>query len=386
MMLGSVIAPTLAAPHQARRARLHFKSTMLCLKRSLHTSARRERYRILMFGADDFSCTTLKALYDNRTDLVDELVVIVPPDQRTGRGLRKVHRPPLRILAEELQLETMSLPTTLLQGWQPPERFRKSSPDSVLLTASFGHLIPSRILSMFEPLHTLNVHPSLLPKYRGAAPIQWTIANGDRETGVTVQELSRGKFDHGRILGQSRVAVPDGSTFTLLEPVLAQEGGRLLVDVLRNFDKAKANARLQDSSLARLAPKIGKDDARVKWSCVSSEQLIRLQNGIGHQIPLWSTLRLDERSDPVIVQLKFRSNFTEKPVALARDLEPGSLVVDLKTRSLFATCRLSHDSEAPNGIVVDQLKMPNGKWNNGWDWYNGVGRSCSNDKGVIRLE
>lgn len=73
---------------------------------------------------------------------------------------------------------------------------------ALFLTASFGCMIPSRILELYEAGHTLNVHPSLLPQYRGAAPIQWAIANGETESGVTVQELSMGKFDRGRILAQ----------------------------------------------------------------------------------------------------------------------------------------------------------------------------------------
>jgi len=86
-------------------------------------------------------------------------------------------------------------------------------PSSLLLTASFGHLVPNPLLSLFQPLNTLNLHPSLLPKYRGAAPIQWGIINGDADEnwnsnngmGITVQELSRGKFDRGRILGQEKI-------------------------------------------------------------------------------------------------------------------------------------------------------------------------------------
>lgn len=88
---------------------------------------------------------------------------------------------------------------------QPPAQFLKRSPENLLLTASFGHLIPSTVLDLFDPLNSLNVHPSLLPRYRGAAPIQWTIINGDEETGVSVQELSRGAFDKGRLLGQRRI-------------------------------------------------------------------------------------------------------------------------------------------------------------------------------------
>jgi len=89
------------------------------------------------------------------------------------------------------------------------------SPSNLLITASFGHLLPTPLLSHFLPLNALNLHPSMLPQYRGAAPIQWSVINGEadenwrdgeRGCGVTVQELSRGRFDRGRILGSERIA------------------------------------------------------------------------------------------------------------------------------------------------------------------------------------
>lgn len=140
------------------------------------------------------------------------------------------------------------------------------SPNNVLVTASFGHLIPDSLLSRFEPLNTLNVHPSLLPQYRGAAPIQWTIINGDSLTGVTVQELSRGRFDRGRILAQDEyVSAYSGSsrksakvrnsqrippeslesvTFRSLEVTLGERGANLLLSVLRDFRTAQASCEL----------------------------------------------------------------------------------------------------------------------------------------------
>ncbi len=195
------------------------------------------------------------------------------------------------------------------------------SPSSILLTASFGYMIPSSLLDRFLPLNTLNVHPSLLPRYRGASPIQYTVINGDREMGVSVQELSKGKFDRGRLLGQksfvssaSMVITSDGSllywrscsreacvliapppacspqptppdpTFASLEPVLAAEGGNLLVDILRNFSEAQANATEQDPALATLAPKLHKDIARIEWNAKAGPELLRLQAGVAHQV------------------------------------------------------------------------------------------------------
>lgn len=113
------------------------------------------------------------------------------------------------------------------------------NPHNLLVTASFGHLIPNAILDHFAPLNTLNVHPSLLPKYRGAAPIQWCIANGDKETGVSIQTLSRDKFDYGRILAQTKMQVEEEITYSDLEERLASKGAALLLSTLKNLAAAQ---------------------------------------------------------------------------------------------------------------------------------------------------
>lgn len=124
---------------------------------------------------------------------------------------------PLRILAENLGLQVYEIPPTGLGDFSLPPAFTTSTPEAqhdtsqaahnLLITASFGYLVPQSILARFPPLNTLNVHPSLLPKYRGAAPIQWTIMRGEKETGVTVQSLGK-RFDEGRILAQQNVVSP----------------------------------------------------------------------------------------------------------------------------------------------------------------------------------
>lgn len=111
----------------------------------------------------------------------------------------------------------------------------------MFVAASFGYLIPARLLAQFNSLCALNVHPSLLPKYRGAAPIQWAIINGDKSTGVSVQELSVGKFDRGGILGSATVDIPPHSTFTTLEPILANKGASLLLSLLSDMPIKEAS-------------------------------------------------------------------------------------------------------------------------------------------------
>jgi methionyl-tRNA formyltransferase len=111
--------------------------------------------------------------------------------------------------AKARRLPTSQVPKEGVASYTLPNPFDLSNPDNILVTASFGHIIPNSFLSHFEPDKRLNVHPSLLPRYRGAAPIQWTIANGDSTTGVSVQRLvEKGKgIDGGDIVGVARDVV-----------------------------------------------------------------------------------------------------------------------------------------------------------------------------------
>lgn len=127
---------------------------------------------------------------------------------------------------------------TLRSRVQPPKPFDELSDSHLLLTASFGHIIPNPFLDLFPASNRLNVHPSLLPRYRGAAPIQWTIANGEEQTGVSVQRLVRRDqgIDAGHLLGTvDGIEVPKDATYWSLLPVLADAGAKLLVQVLREM-------------------------------------------------------------------------------------------------------------------------------------------------------
>ncbi|GAA6015408.1 hypothetical protein JCM10207_008976 [Rhodosporidiobolus poonsookiae] len=334
-------------------------------------------YNILFFGADSFSCDVFKRVHEARTDLVDQITVVTPPDQRTGRKLREVHRPPLRLLAEELNVPSIALPKTLLKGWQPPDLFLPSpstplstppSARNLLLTASFGHLIPSALLSLFRPLNALNVHPSLLPKWRGAAPIQHGIMSGEADEaggmGVTVQELSRGRFDQGRILGQQVVDVPPDADFLTLEPILARAGGNLLASLLLDLSSAQASATLQDASQATLAPKLHKHSAHVDWATMTGDQVLRLQRGVGHQYPLWTSLPTASTT----LQLLLSPLLTPLPTPLV-SRPSGSVTFDAHRKELVVRC-----ADAHVGVVVERVKKEGGRWVEAREWWNGVGR------------
>jgi methionyl-tRNA formyltransferase len=118
------------------------------------------------------------------------------------------------------------------------------------VVSSLGRYIPWKILKPFPPSRRLNVHPSLIPKYRGAAPIQWTIADGLKETGVSIIEVEKVGlgYDVGDIWAQKKISVPEGSTYTFLMPLLANEGSDLLVQVLRNMINETVSSRSLSST------------------------------------------------------------------------------------------------------------------------------------------
>ncbi|GAA5907844.1 methionyl-tRNA formyltransferase [Sporobolomyces salmoneus] len=396
------LLPTVAqcGARPAKRRCLSSSSTTRTTKNSVEPP-----YKILFFGADKFSCVTLETLYEARQDLIEHLVVVTPPDQRTGRRLKEVHRPPLRILAESLSIPSIALPPSLLKDWSPPPEFFPSSssssssplPNSLLLTASFGHLLPTSLLSLFLPLNALNLHPSMLPKYRGAAPIQWGVINGDSDRnwrgsregeleggmGVTVQELSRGKFDRGRILGQERVHVPEGADFLTLEPILARNGGQLLVKILRDLSSYQTNAKPQDPSLATSAPKLTKQTARIDWEKMTAMQITRLQRGVGHQYPLWTTIpsttdaptQLQLLLSPTPATLSL-SDFSSPP-------PPGSLFFNPRDKAIYIATLSSTTKDGPvenegkvEAVKVEKVKKEGGKWIDSKEWWNGIKRSA----------
>ncbi|WVR07483.1 hypothetical protein IAU60_004525 [Kwoniella sp. DSM 27419] len=255
------------------------------------------RFKILFCGSDEFSVASLRAVHAAE-DLWESIHVVVPPEREVGRGGKHHHKaeiytPALRAFAEEHDLPTSSVPPTGIRTWDPPHPFGQPADSHLLLTASFGHIIPLRLLKLFPNDHRLNVHPSLLPRWRGAAPVQWTIALGDREAGVSVQRLVKYSLgvDAGDLVGvTSGIPVPPDATYDTLLPHLAEIGGNLLVDVLRQLKQGSATFIPQSDDGIIAAPKITHETAQIRWAEQTADQLDRLHRGIHHQYPLWTTI------------------------------------------------------------------------------------------------
>lgn len=162
-------------------------------------------FKVLFCGTDDFALECLKKLHAN-PNICDHIQVLTPADapNRWKRSKKVVTVPPVKSFALENDIVQHTIPQNGLNDFMIPKEFVEESESSILLTVSFGHLIPSRMLNHFLWSRRLNVHPSLLPALKGAAPIQWAIARGLQSTGVSIQTLGT-SFDSGEVLSRKEL-------------------------------------------------------------------------------------------------------------------------------------------------------------------------------------
>lgn len=197
--------------------------------------------KFVFFGASEFSVKVLDILYQN--SFVPELI-ITTSDKPKGRGL-KLRPNPVKIWAQKNNI----IYTT--------DYSRLTTDYSFFIIAAYGKIIPKEILDI-PKYGTLNVHPSLLPKYRGPSPIQSFILNGEKETGVTIM-LTDEQMDHGPILAQQELEISN-LTYKKLEEKLAELGGKLLIETIPKWLKAEIKPQEQDHSKATFTKKITKED------------------------------------------------------------------------------------------------------------------------------
>ncbi|KAJ3556029.1 hypothetical protein NM688_g2251 [Phlebia brevispora] len=220
-----------------------------------------------------------------------------------------------------------------------PEHFATVPPPSnrLLVSASFGRILPNTLLNLFAPGRRLNVHPSLLPAYRGAAPIQHTIMDGRTETGVCVIEMMERKkgIDAGEIWGVQTTTIPGDIEFCELRDQLAALGGILLVSALRDMLSGKANSVPQalDPSAPR-APLITSDDALVDFSTMTATEIVRRYRAISHQKMLFTKLKTEKT-----VQLHEMTVYPVGDGAMYKGIPaPGMATYNPPTRSLIIRC------------------------------------------------
>ncbi len=224
--------------------------------------------RLVFMGTPEFAVPALQALLESEDTVVG---VVCQPDKPAGRRL-DLHAPPVKDCARAhavpvFQPQKIRTPEALehLHGWRP----------DLIVVAAYGKIIPKTMLDL-PPCGCINIHASLLPKYRGAAPMQWAIARGETHSGITIMQVSE-ELDAGDILLQKSVALRPDETGGSLHDTLAALGAQALVEALTLFKQGKLVATPQDQAAVTYAPLLKKEDGEIDWtrSAVSLERRIR---------------------------------------------------------------------------------------------------------------
>ncbi len=301
--------------------------------------------KVLFFGTAEFTIPILAKIKEN----FNLIGVVCQPDKRKGRKYQ-LQPPPAKIWAEKNNISVYQ-PITL-KDEKVIEQIKNFYPD-IIVTAAYGKILPKSILDI-PPYGCLNIHASLLPKYRGAAPINWAIFNGEKKTGITIILMDEG-MDTGPIIIQQKLDILDEDNAITLSKKLSKLGAELLVKILPLWIKKEITPMPQDDTKATYAPLLKKENGLIKWEW-DSEKII---NHIRAFVP-WPGSFTFFRNKKII--LEEVENFNKYIVETS--LEPGKIIKILKKEGpIVAT--------GNGGVLVKKLKIENKKTILGKDFLNG---------------
>lgn len=270
--------------------------------------------RIVFLGTPEFAVPSLQFLERSGHQIP---AVFTQPDRPKGRG-NQLAASPLKLAALDLGL-AVHQPERIRRS-ESVEWLRSQSPE-MMVVVGYGQIIPQSIIDI-PPRGILNVHGSLLPKYRGAAPIQWAIANGERETGVTIMQIDAG-LDTGDMLSKRTLVIGADETAPELSARMAVDGAALLVETIAAIENGAAKREKQNNGESTLAPILKKEDGAVNWQRNAAEIYNRFRG-----FNPWPGAYTLFRGQPVTL--------TSMRLASSLNLPPATLQVD--KRRLFIGC------------------------------------------------
>ena len=292
--------------------------------------------RIVFMGTPEFAVPSLRALVAGGYHVVG---VVTTPDKPAGRG-QKVHQSDVKVAALELGLPVLQ--PEKLRAPEFVEAMRALQPDLGIVIAF--RMLPEVIWSM-PRLGTFNLHASLLPQYRGAAPINWAIINGERETGVTTFLLNH-EIDKGAILAQARMPIlPEDNVGTMYDKLM-HRGTELVLDTVERLAAGDVTPVAQpeyDDGQLKPAPKLFKEDCRIDWS-LPGRRIVDFVRGLSPYPAAWSGVVRDGESEPATSVKIFTARFE----AARHGEQPGPLFSD--GRTLRVAC-------VDGWIWLDELQM-----------------------------
>ncbi|NMA87440.1 MAG: methionyl-tRNA formyltransferase [Tissierellia bacterium] len=284
---------------------------------------------IVFAGTPEFALPTLEKLYESGYNIP---LVISQKDRPRGRG-KKMQFTPVKKRALEIGLEVYQPDS--INSKEAIEKLRNIKPDCIVVIA-YGQILKSEILNL-PKYNCINVHASLLPKYRGAAPINWAIINGESETGITIMKMEKG-LDTGPILNRRSIPIEITDDSISIHDRLSILGGEVLIETLEALEKNEVEEIAQEDSLSSYASILTKDMGKINWN-YSGEKIVNLIRGLKP----WPSAYTIYNGDNIKIH-------SAKRIAKFKEGDNG-IVVEVSDKGIFVNC-------SDECIVIEELQFP----------------------------
>lgn len=290
--------------------------------------------KILFMGTPDFAMESLKALYEAKYNIVG---VVTNPDRPKGRGMKMIASP-VKEYALEKHLEVYQ-PEKVRNNEEFLNTVKKINPDLICVVA-YGKILPKELLEI-PKMGCINVHGSLLPKYRGAAPIQWAVLNGDKKTGITTMYMNEG-MDTGDMILKEEVQIGKNETTGELWERLSKIGAKLLVKTVEKIEDGTAPREKQPEDFT-MAPMLHKEMANIDWDKKDATQIKNLVRGLnpimgaytylkGKKIKFWKVEKLTTE------ELAQKYNEMNEYMDYIKKVQPGTVLFSNAKQGLYIKC------------------------------------------------
>ena len=287
---------------------------------------------VIFMGTPGFAVPTLEKLHESKHNLV---LVVTQPDKPSGRG-KKLKKSEVKETAEKLGLKIFQ--PDKIKKQENIDLLKSYNPD-VIVVVAYGQILNKEILTL-PKYGCINVHASLLPKLRGAAPLNWAIINGETKTGITTMQMDVG-LDTGDMLLKSEVEIDENINVGELHDILMHKGAELLIETLDKLEKNELTPKKQDDSLSSYAPILNNENRKINWN-LPAKSIHNLIRGLSPWPAAYFTL--DEKTVKV-----YSSSYINND----SDYEPG-YVIKANNEGIFV--------KAKDGIVIlKEIQMPGKK-------------------------
>lgn len=290
--------------------------------------------KILFMGTPDFAMESLKALYEAKYNIAG---VVTNPDRPKGRGMKMIASP-VKEYALEKHLEVYQ-PEKVRNNEEFLNTVKKINPDLICVVA-YGKILPKELLEI-PKMGCINVHGSLLPQYRGAAPIQWAVLNGDKKTGITTMYMNEG-MDTGDMILKKEVQIGEDETTGELWKRLSKIGAKLLVETVEKIEDGTAPREKQPEDFT-MAPMLHKEMANIDWDKKDATQIKNLVRGLnpimgaytylnGKKIKFWKVEKLTTE------ELAQKYNEMNEYMDYIKKVQPGTVLFSNAKQGLYIKC------------------------------------------------